>query len=321
MDRHGGLVNFPPFAPLNRFGFLAKNWNQHTYPPFYHEERVAYLKAHWVPGPLDIFITTHQKVGTHLTKKFVIELLRHTYGYPEGHGVATGDIGHHTVPWPEVLVSQYGTENFESYLAKTEGWPRVWYLHSYLDDLPFRSTHPDTKFVHVYRDPRGVVMSQYHFYKSHPLLGVSNDLDLDSFVHLFLEGPLYFGDYFDHTVDWLFSHRKGLNIQSWRYEDLVDEKRASAEQLQAFLCPAEHRKPELLERVVQSTAFDQMKSELTQKPQSFHFNTAKFFRAGTSFSWMTDLPPQHIENIEAVAREKWGHLPEISFFKYSKNQP
>lgn len=321
MAKHGGLVNFEPFRALNPHGFLAKNWNGCIYPPFYHEERIAYLKEHWRPGPLDLFITTHQKVGTHLTKKYVVELLKGSHNYPPENGLGTGDIGHHTVAWPEVLVSQYGTEHFEAHLAKTEGLPRVWYLHSYLDDLPFHNCHAETKFIHIYRDPRGAFTSQFHFYKSHPLLGVAPELDLDHFMDYFLEGALYFGDYFEHTIDWVRrSALKNLNVLSLTYESLVDDKRTSAETLFKFMCPHLEPNESLLEHVVERTAFKTMKQELSEKPQSFHFNTEKFFRAGTSFSWMRELPLKYQQLLEQSAREKWGHYPEISYFK-SPNFP
>jgi DNA-binding transcriptional LysR family regulator len=44
-------------------------------PPFFHRERVAELKATWDTTARDLLICTAQKVGTHLTKRYVVELL------------------------------------------------------------------------------------------------------------------------------------------------------------------------------------------------------------------------------------------------------
>ena len=60
----------------------------------------------------DILICTHQKVGTHLTKKFIVEILREAAVLHAGHPAAEGDIGKGAVPWPEVTASQRGMEAF-----------------------------------------------------------------------------------------------------------------------------------------------------------------------------------------------------------------
>lgn len=310
MANHGGINNFEPYYHLNKFGFLAKNIDGYIYPPFYHEERIQYLKKNWETSEKDIFICTHQKVGTHLTKKYVVELLRQCFSYPEESGIYRGDIGHHTVAWPEVLVSQYGEQAFNAFVAENSNHYKVWYLHNYLDDLPFKSLHPKSKFIHVYRDPRGVLLSQLHFYRSHPLLKVSPKLTLEDFLPLFIEGKLYFGDYFQHTLDWATKAPDTLNIISMTYEDLVDHKERSAKKIFDFICPESSLSENIVRKVVQRTDFISMKQELTEKPQSFHFNTEKFFRSGKSYSWMRELTTTQIRLLQDVIDKRWQqHLP------------
>ena len=307
-NNHGGLVSFEPTVALNKWGFTAKSWDSRIYPPFFHPDRISELVQKWEPDMRDIFICTHQKVGTHLTKKFVVELLRNYKFHPPEHGISLSDIGHGTVPWPEVFVSQYGSEAFNDQLNDNVDVPRLWYTHCSLDDLPFKATSKGPKFLHVFRDPRGVVVSQYHFYRSHPMLGVSSELDLESFIDLFLEGKLYFGDYFEHTVQWL---KRGMaelgaeNVLSLRYEDLVDSKIESVKRISNFLFPHLELSDESAAMIVEATEFNRMKKEITENPQTFHFNPEKFFREGKSFGWMESLTKDQQSRICSVAKEKW----------------
>ena len=308
-SNHGGLLSFEPTRALNKWGFISKSWNNRNYPPFFHPESIEELMLNWETGPNDIFICTHQKVGTHLTKKYVVELLRHCRLHGPEHGISTGDIGHGTVSWPEVYVSQHGKEAFYKKLASDYNVPRLWYTHCSVHDLPFKSVHQKTKFIHVFRDPRGAVVSQYHFYRSHPMLGVSQDLDLDTFIDLFLEGSLYFGDYFRHTTEWSFYSNGSIapeNILSLRYEDLVDNKRESLEKIAGFLFPELVLDDESVNSIIESTEFNTMKKEISNNPQSFHFNPDKFFREGKSLGWRDTLSYEQQDRICSVAKEKWG---------------
>lgn len=309
MSEHGGLVTFKPLVSLNKWGFDAKINNGFIYPPFYNNERVKTMRENWHTDEFDVFICTHQKVGTHLAKKYLVEILRHTNDYLEGSGMHSGDIGHHTVPWPEVMISQYGTEAFFNFIKKTSGKPRLWYLHNYFEDLPFKSVHPESKFIHVFRDPRGVALSQYHFYKNHPLLGVSKSINLDLFIDLFLDGKLYFGDYLKHTVNWthkapdLFGSASILNI---RYEDMVEDKLNTARKLIDFLGSAYKISENELLGIIAKTEYDRMKEEITVNPQSFHLNPQSFFRQGKSYGWVDELSKKQIQKIESKTQQIWG---------------
>ena len=55
-----------------------------------------------------------------------------------------------------------------------------------------------------------------------------------------------------------------------------------------------------LEIIIEKTEFDKMKKELEEKPQSFHFNTEKFFRSGKSYGWLSELSKDQQNKIEKV---------------------
>ena len=303
------LTVFEPLERLRPDGFLYRRWHDRIFPPFIDPSIGQALMDGWDTDEHDIFISTHQKVGTHLTKKFVVEILRHLLPYPNGNGIQAGDIGHATVPWPEVLASQHGQEAFHQFLEQTRGRPRVWYMHSPADVLPFRNIHPKSRFIFVLRDPRSVAVSQYFFYKSHPLLGVPDSLTMEEFLPMFLDGGLYFGDYHQHTLDWIAGCHGRINRDQMlvmRYEDLVDQKVRSVDAIAKHILPGHEISDENRQRIAASTAFDTMKQGIINNPGSFHFNPETFFRSGKTEGWRSNLNDIECAQINEKSEKVWG---------------
>lgn len=303
------LKTFGPSKKLNRAGFLHIEGDQKIYPPFFDLNAIEQLRENWETQANDIFICTHQKVGTHLTKQFVSEILRAVYSYPENNPMASGDIGHATIPWPEVMVSQHGYAHFQDFLVKTADSPRVWYLHCENDDLPMKKIHPDSKFIYVYRNPKGAAVSQYFFYKAHPLLEVIPTMEMDEFVTLFLDGNLYFGDYHQHVKNWIDSPDLRINRDhfiSLTYEELVDNKVSATRKLCRFLT-GKNLPMKNIKEIIFATDFQNMKNKISEKPGSFHFNVNTFFRSGTTEDWKTKLSFENIAAIDKKTAVLWGN--------------
>jgi hypothetical protein len=303
------LTVFEPLDRLRPDGFLYRTWHGRIFPPFIDPAIGQALKDGWDTDEHDIFISTHQKVGTHLTKKFVVEILRHLLPYPEDSGIHAGDIGHGTVPWPEVLASQHGLDAFYEFLARTKGRPRVWYMHSPADVLPFRNIHPESRFIFVLRDPRSVAVSQYFFYKSHPLLGVPDSLTMEEFLPMFLDGGLYFGDYHQHTLDWVGGCGDRIardRLLVLRYEDLVERKELAVDAIAGHVAPDKQLSSADRSAIAASTAFGTMKQGIIEKPGSFHFNPETFFRSGQTEGWKTQLDDNQRARIDEKSERVWG---------------
>jgi len=54
-----------------------------------------------------------------------------------------------------------------------------------------------------------------------------------------------------------------------------------------------------------------MKKELEEKPQSFHFNTEKFFRSGKSYGWLSELSKDQQNKIEKVIKIRWAEHKKL----------
>ena len=308
---HGPIVRVVDPALLRR---TAHGFEHHVHegrwlPPFIKAEGLRSLQESWDSCERDVFVATAQKVGTHLTKRFAVEILAEAGAFPEGHPCADRDIGHGAVPWPEVTTSQYGMEGWHEHLEAVSRGPRLWYLHCDIDDLPMRTVHPKARFLVCYRDPKAVCVSQFHFYKKHPLLAVDPALTMADFVDIFLEGNLYFGDYHAHVRRWVERSSPRIPRESLlllRYEDLVEAKEASVARIASFLLPGASLSPESVARVVERTAFDAMKEEMTKKPQTFHFKPEVFFRAGKTDDWQNHLTEEQAARIDAKTAKAWG---------------
>lgn len=301
----------PAVSKCPELGFLHARANARMIPTFIHPDVMAELGQTWDTSEHDILICTHQKVGTHLTKKYIVEILRTAGAIDANHPAGEGDIGKGAVPWPEVMASQQGTAAFMAFLNATQGQPRIFYTHANADELPVRNLHPKTKLIMTYRDPKGAAVSQYHFYKKHPMLGVSSALTLDQFVAFFLEGDLYFGDYHRHVQAYFQAGRQGIcpkQLCILRYEDLVENKEASVRRLSRFLLDGQTLTAEQTTSVAESTEFNTMKQAILDKPGTFHFNANRFFRSGKTDDWKDHLTPEQAAAIDAKTQTIWGGL-------------
>lgn len=311
------LRSFPPLEPAHPEGFLHHRWRGKCYPPFIDRRATAQLDRSWEIAANDVLICSHQKVGTHLAKKFLVELIRTCGNLGEHHPLSGGDIGHDAVPWPEVLLSQGGEAAWKAFLAASGDQPRLWYSHCAIEDLPCRRIHPASRFVLVLRDPRAVAVSQYFFWRRHPLLGVDPSLDLERFCALFSGGDLYFGDYFRHVLGWLHSAPliRPEQLCVLRYEDLVNEKHACLNRLHHFLFPDRPLNSTAAAAIVASTDFGRMKQDLSANPGSFHFDPEVFFRAGRCDNWREHLSPNAEALVMTACRRGWaghGHHPVLA---------
>jgi len=296
------LRTFPPIQHIASGGFLHTRHRGVMYPPFMNLSSISELESTWSAEANDIIICTHQKVGTHLTKRFVVEILRRSQSHLPDCIYRGGDIGHDTVPWPEVLVSQQGMEAFSNHLERTKRQARLWYTHTRIEHMPFHRFNPDTRFLVVGRDARSVAVSQFFFYKNHPLLEVPENLGIEDFVKLFLSGDLYFGDYFSHFADWSSANHDDImrsQVLTLSYEDLVQDKAHMVRKIAEFLVPRHKLDKDQVAEIVTATEFDRMKSDISANPQSFHFNPDTFFRAGTVNDWERHLSPSASSAIES----------------------
>jgi hypothetical protein len=205
--------------------------------------------------PSDVFISSYPRSGTTLTQ-WILYLLTH-----EGQADPT----HLTEvsPWFErsLAIGELTAADLDRFPS-----PRVFKSH-----LP-REWLPDgARYIYVERDGLDVLVSYFHFYCDY--LGFQGSLG--DFHRLFIEGRLQYGSWFEHVAGWR-ARAPDPDVLVVRYEDLLNDRKASIERIVAFL--GWKREERWIDRAVIESSFDAMK----RRESVFDHATALLLERGVS---------------------------------------
>ena len=177
--------------------------------------------------------------------------------------------------------------------------PRIIKSHQYFD--------PRYKqVIYIVRDPRDVVVSQYHFQRKRKL--VADGFPLADFVGKFLAGEnCFYGSWGEHVGSWLATRHGQQGFLLLRYEDMVADTAPELAKVAAFLNVS--ATPDRIAQAVQRSSADTMRQ--LEKSQAQLFTSTKntrqdipFVRAPKAGGWRDALPEESVARIE----QAWGHL-------------
>jgi hypothetical protein len=177
--------------------------------------------------------------------------------------------------------------------------PRIIKSHQYFD--------PRYKqVIYIARDPRDVVVSQYHFQRKRKL--VADGFPLSDFVGKFLAGETcYYGSWGEHVNSWLSTRHGQRGFLLLRYEDMVADTPRELTKVAEFLNV--RATPEGIAQAVQRSSADTMRQ--LEKSQAQQFSSTKdtrkdipFVRAAKAGGWRDELSEQDVARIE----DAWGSL-------------
>ena len=162
------------------------------------------------------------------------------------------------------------------------------------------------RVVYIVRDPRDVVLSQYHYHRK--LRKIEDDSPLETFVTRFLAGETCpHGSWGQNIATWLYTSEGSPRFLLLRYEDLIADTAKELSKVAKFLqFPAG---PELIAQAVERSSADRMRS--LEKVQTDKNGLVKgsrkdlsFVRAAGSGGWRSELPASMVARIESA----WGPL-------------
>jgi len=232
----------------------------------------------------DVFIVSYPKSGNTWTRFLIANLI-----YPEKHPDFANI--NWLVPDPEGLTRRD--------LARL---PRPRYLksHAYFD-------HRYPKVIHIVRDPRDVVLSEYYFDIKRE--AIPEDFPKDKFVSRFVNGELNhpYGTWGENTATWFYARGNTPRLLLVTYEALQSDGPHQMARIANFLGIS--TTPEQITYAIEQSSADRMR-ELEKKQGHLWSSTKRtrqdkpFVRAAKAGGWKQELSEASIHEIES----KWGRL-------------
>ncbi len=232
----------------------------------------------------DTFLVSYPKSGN-TWARFLIANLVYPARHPDFSNI------NELIPDPEALSKRH-----LNFLPR----PRILKSHQYFDPRY-------QKVIYIVRDPRDVVLSEYHFQIKRRLIG--EEYPLPEFVTHFLGNQIGhpYGSWFENVGSWFLTRRSHPGFLLVRYEDLQAETLPEMARIAKFLgiCAA----PQSLSFAVEQSSANRMRE--LEKEQAHLWSSTKetrldkpFVREAKAGSWRTKLPEDCVAKIESA----WGGL-------------
>ncbi|OQV22566.1 putative Sulfotransferase family cytosolic 1B member 1 [Hypsibius exemplaris] len=261
--------------------------------------KVAKMRAR----PDDIVVASFPKSGTTWMQAIVQLIMYRTLGTITRVGLSENDwcfldLAHNADPMPIDLLDEQMS-------------PRLIKTHLPWDLLPKSIVEKKCKMIYVYRNPKDVMVSLYHFCKNVPeVIHSCPHETFEEFVQAFLKDRVIYAPYFENIASF-WQHRGDANVLFVAYEDMSSKPQETISRVANFL--GEPLDKETLDMIVRKTSFGEMKksenvkriirrSSIAQslaprKPDGTNFH---FLRCGKTEEWRKEFSPEL-----AATADKW----------------
>ena len=234
--------------------------------------------------PDDVFIVSYPKSGNTWTRFLIANLV-----YPDRNPDFSNI--NELIPDPEVLSKKH---------LNRVSRPRFIKSHQYFDPR-----YP--RVIYIVRDPRDVVLSEYHFDIKRGLIDES--YPIQRFVQSFVAGEVHhpYGTWGENVASWLYVRQNDPRFLLVRYEALQTQGMREMKRIAEFL-GMPHDAKALTFAIEQSSA-DRMRK--LEKEQAHLWSSTRetkldkpFVRGARAGDWMAELPASGAAEIESA----WGTL-------------
>lgn len=155
------------------------------------------------------------------------------------------------------------------------------------------------KYIYLARNPKDVVASYYQFERGKKWAGQYAG-PWSHWLDMFLRGRVQRGHWFSHVLGW-WKYKDTSNILFLKYEDLIENLERELWKIAAFLrLPLS---PDTLNRIVEKTAFQNMKSDAF----SNYHEVREFrgiFRKGVVGSWKEEFTVAQSERFDKIYEDR-----------------
>lgn len=234
--------------------------------------------------PDDTFLVSYPKSGNTWTRLLIANLL--SPGRPADFRMMN------------LLVPDPSSENRRHFVRMPR--PRVIKSH-----FCFDPRYP--RVIYVVRDPRDVVISEYHYQRK--TRRINDDYSLAEYVAHFVKGETYdeVGSWGEHVSSWLIPRGHDARFLLVRYEALLDDAAGELARIADFLRIS--ASTDRLAEIVRLSSADRMRELEAQQSNASSLmrgsrKDVAFVRSAKSGGWRSDLPEPLVEQIESA----WGPL-------------
>ncbi|XP_039211425.1 amine sulfotransferase-like [Crotalus tigris] len=231
----------------------------------------------------DIFIATYPKSGTLWIQNIVCLILY------EGHRNGTENIS---------IAQRCASIEYNIYNVDMSQMPSPRVIMSHLPYylLPKKLRAKKGKVIYVYRNPKDILVSYFHYCNC--FHGVENSTNLEEFMQRFLSGDIASSLVFDHVKGW-YTHQNEFNILILCYEEIMQDPRGTVLQICKFI--GKELSSQEVDKVVEMSTLKNMKADprannVKTYEECFGLTNMKHIRKGTVGDW---------KNIMTVSQNEW----------------
>ncbi|XP_004674153.1 PREDICTED: amine sulfotransferase-like [Condylura cristata] len=245
----------------------------------------------------DVFIITYPKSGTIWTQHIL------TLMYFEKYRTRTESVSvNDRAPFFE-----YTNQKIDHHSRPS---PRLFCSHLPYYLVPKGLKSKNAKIIYIYRNPKDVLISYYHF--SNWLILLEPSKNIECFMERFLNGKVVGSLWFDHIRGW-YEHRHDFNILFVMYEEMKKDLKSSVQKISRFL--EKELSEEDLNSVVNQATFENMKTNpLVNHDAIVNYDIGirtdgSFLRKGTIGDWKNHLTVEQNERFDRIFQRRMKDFP------------
>nr|GMD30812.1 flavonol sulfotransferase-like [Ipomoea batatas] len=282
------------------------------------------LQQHFKPHPNDVLLASYPKSGTTWLKALLFSIVnRATYKHDDMLHPLLNSNPHELVPWLETYASSNRTNPRppQSFLFST---------HLAYPSLPEQIRSSSCRIVCVFRDPKDVFVSFWHFFnKLRPK--DSSSISLQEAFSQFSRGASPFGPYWDHVTAYYKASIQFPNqVFFVRYEDLKTETVFHVKRLAEFVgwpFSEEEENEGVVQKIIDLCSFEKLSNFEVNKNGSFTRKlstrtvtciTNAYFRKGEIGDSKNHLSEEMREILDQITEDKFNEVGLKTFVPLAK---